>query len=1062
MDKNNSHIELTKMKNIWEIGLIVFVLIFLIQISIVSAWEFDNVKDFVKTKDMTYGKVTITNAFGLGATLEDIELKFNTGTCWSKCSAETEIKMYSKGKLIDKVDFKTLDNKATSIQSYQFYIREYKDGTENRYICEDKGSNVTKCSYKDVPAKITTWTPYNFEEVEAGIYYVKLEGTKQPSQSVDWIITTQGIKINEWNVWSGNSSYPVQTGLIAYYDFEDLSDKSGNGYNLVINGSAQLKAGGIKDKYGEVSRSTSSWFSTPGSSGKFNFGVNFTIVGWFNSTANTYQIPIGTGAGGWAIELNATQIWKFADVIGTHVIENNIYTPLNKWTFFAVTGNSSHICMWINLTERDCRTGFSAGTGGELEIGRGGQAGYAGYMYWDKSGFDELGFYNRTLNETEIEWVYNYSTGGTYPYIAPETPENMTVNLTSPINATVFLPSTTNITFYANYTIENANFTNATHYVWKGTTLFNSTAIIITGNTTNSTTLLINNFVAGDYLWNVYACGRNLTGTIFCKWAPSNNTFSINKMTENSQTYNATSYETAVEGFVINITYDSSSYSSILGNLIYNETSYTGTKTGTGNTVLFSKGGIQTGSTYGNKTFHWEIGLINSSGTTYAYSTNYSQMVLNANLSICGLEGGNTPFLNFSFKDESDNSIINASNDLSSFTYWLGDGTTTKAYTFQNATENSHYSFCALPNRTFTVDLSFKYSGAAYPLRTFTYDNQAISNTTTQKTLYLLGSADGIYSAIRTADTGGGAISGVTVQYERQIGGIWILLGQEVTGDDGVATFWVNPNYQYRFTASKTGYANTQVTIQPSQTQYTLTMSTTAGGGAFVSDIKGIKWSIYPGSGSLTATTNQKFNATITSSLSNLENCKFELVNAKNTSQVLATTTLLTNSSYCFLTITYTTTKDQKIFGRLSIDTTNTTGFVVIDADTAWIIFDFTGKKPWNSITSFFSDVKDLAEMGEGSEAEFNRIVLFFLATTILIGVFMFFSGIELSNPGLSIVIIWCIILIASIGGFLSYNSGSLAYGDTTPDIVSNYGFFFLFTMLGGAYFLSMIRRTGE
>jgi hypothetical protein len=211
-------------------------------------------------------------------------------------------------------------------------------------------------------------------------------------------------------------------------------------------------------------------------------------------------------------------------------------------------------------------------------------------------------------------------------------------------------------------------------------------------------------------------------------------------------------------------------------------------------------------------------------------------------------------------------------------------------------------------------------------------------------------------------------------------------------------------------------------------------------------------------SGQLTAGSNQKFNATVGAYYADLENCRFELLNVSNISQVMSSTTSITNSSYCFLNLTYTTTKNQNLFGRLSVDTTSTDGFVIIDADWKWILIDINSSKSWMGVTSFFSDLKDLSEWGEGNEAEFSRIVFFFLITTICIGLFIYFSGVEISNPGLSGIIIWAIVLFASLGSFLTFDSGS----SNIAPALEQYGFFLIYSLLICGYVLGLLRRTGD
>lgn len=535
--------------------------------------------------------------------------------------------------------------------------------------------------------------------------------------------------------------------------------------------------------------------------------------------------------------------------------------------------------------------------------------------------------------------------------------------------------------------------------------------------------------------------------------------YTVGGILEDTLTSNFTAYETAYEGFNYNLTYDNGTYTSAVGTLYYKGVGYTGTENRTGTYSVFTRAiDIPTG--IGNNSYYWQMALMNATDTYYYNSSKNSQIVNSTNFTYCTGDGGVTMFLNFTFANENTGAQINASNDLTSNVYFLGMGTTYRILTTANVTENWEYNFCALPNKTFINNMTFKYSSTGYPLRTFTYQSQNLTNSPTHRVLYLLGSSDGIYSSIRTASTSGAAISNVLIQYERQIAGIWTLIGQEITGDDGIATFWLDPDYQYRFTASKSGYANAQVTIQPTQSTYTLVMSAIGENLTYVSEIAGVAWYVYPASGPLQPRANQQFNATVISSQGNLENCRFELLNGTNSNNsALASSTSITNSTYCYMSFTYNTKVNQNLFGRLSLDTTNTTGFVIVDSDWKWVLIDMNNTQAWSKVTSLFADLTTMSDFGEGNEAEYNRIVFFFLISTILIGVFVFFSGVELTNPGLTILILWGIVLIASIGGFLTYPSGNTT---NSPLLFRQFGLFIILSLFVAGYFLGNIRRTGE
>lgn len=685
----------------------------------------------------------------------------------------------------------------------------------------------------------------------------------------------------------------------------------------------------------------------------------------------------------------------------------------NQWAMLTFVINGSDIAIYKNGTlvnKTAIPGGFTPGAGD-----------YRATLFNDQplttpmSGtiFDEMSIYNTTLSDSYILDLYNAGAGS---YYTTENPINLSVGDTEmqlDLNANGTIPYTYRVSSIQSYIQDYVSGT-CSHLQCDVPFVF-------------------------KYKGN---------GTI----QYSNLYFSNEGFTENNQIYNGTTYETSSETFVLNLTYDSSA--SITGYLFYEGESYLASKVGTGNNVLLTKTiDIPTGNQV--NTFYWTVNI----GGNYYNSTIKTQEAGLINVSICNASGSaalGTPFINFSFKDESNGAVLNASNDLSSINYWLGGGTSYKTYTFQNTSYNYNYYFCGKPTGTYIADFSFKYSRSEYPLRTYTYSDASFSTSSmTQKILYLLGSTIGIYSSIRTADAAGSTISGVTVQYERKISGTWTLMGQEITGDDGVATFWVDPNYQYRFTATKAGYSNSQVTIQPSQTQYTITMNTAAQT-TYRSLLEGIYYHMVPSSGTISCLDKQ-YTATIYSMNPNLENCKFELVDASDDT-VLDTETGITNSTFCNLTIEYSDEENShKFFGRLSVDTTNSTGFVIINADWKWVCMDLNNKKTWSSITSFFSELKDLSEFGTGNQAEYNRIVFFFLISTIILSVLIFFSGLEMNTPGISFFIIWGLALIASVGGFLTIDSGA-----TMSAKIEQYGLVFTTAFFGVGYWLSIVRRTGE
>ena len=94
--------------------IILLVMILVGSISMVSAFEFDNV---ISNYDKNTQIVTIENAFGLGKKLADIQLISNSPAC-TECSAEGKLILYNYGKLMDNLEFELGE-----VESYKILIK---------------------------------------------------------------------------------------------------------------------------------------------------------------------------------------------------------------------------------------------------------------------------------------------------------------------------------------------------------------------------------------------------------------------------------------------------------------------------------------------------------------------------------------------------------------------------------------------------------------------------------------------------------------------------------------------------------------------------------------------------------------------------------------------------------------------------------------------------------------------------------------------------------------------------------------------------------------------------
>ena len=532
---------------------------------------------------------------------------------------------------------------------------------------------------------------------------------------------------------------------------------------------------------------------------------------------------------------------------------------------------------------------------------------------------------------------------------------------------------------------------------------------------TNNLANLINNYLStcsysNGYCQVPFVFHSDTSGTLNYNNLIFNNT----GFTENNITYNPTTYVSTNENYLLNVSYDYNNYQSS-ANFTYNGTTYTSNKATTATGAIFSNS-LGINLPIGNKSFYWTVYLTNLSGGINSFNSSINnQSVSNINFTICN-SNNNVTYLNISFMDENTGLPLNATMDLANFFL----GTNLNQYIFSNTTLNNNYAFCfSPPNKNIqTLIQYFQYSSTGYPQRSY-YFSGNLSNSSTNQVLYLLGNGQGIYSTFSTTFNNQ-PVSGVTLQIERQFNGVWTLLTQGITDSSGSATFYLNPNYQHRITAIKTGYATQQVLVSPSQSLYTIQMQTT-GNYSYVSTIDGLSWTIFPGVG-LLSNISYNFGFNITSSKNNLIKCRFDLMNGTN---VIGTNENIATPSSCsaFVTLNPSKFNYKQLKGVLYIDIGN--GYEILEGDAYWIF------EPTNStgmtISDFFKDVAnfDLSYFGnDETHREYTMIVLFFLATMILMA-FLSRLGWDLTSNGGTILVLLIMTWIASIPGFLTLSGVS-------------------------------------
>ena len=520
-------------------------------------------------------------------------------------------------------------------------------------------------------------------------------------------------------------------------------------------------------------------------------------------------------------------------------------------------------------------------------------------------------------------------------------------------------------------------------------------------------------------------------------------------LVNNSESFNASTYETSREPFTLNFTYPSAQFTDVAANLFYdNHTEvYAGALTGAGDnrlaTASFDIPDDITSTL--NKDFYWEVNLTNAT-STYSYNISHQyQETKNITFIKCGVNPSyDNVFLNYSFKDEDLDTPLQATVSSSTFDYWLGNGDVKKQYVYSNAVLNSSYAFCAFPNKTFHNTINFVYTDVAGGYSERVHDSSDdLSNTTTNTVLYLLGTGGTTQSSILVVDVYTNPIEGVLVKIERQYGGVWIQVSSGTTDSAGVVTFSVNVNYDYKYTLTHANYDTRVVTLRPTQAIYTIILSGEETDTNYVPDYLNINYNLFPLPGTvLSPKTVYVFNFNITSNKSNLDSYSFDLLLGNGT---ILNTSSGTTAAGSNLTIYLNTSNYESIIGRYYIDIGNGTQQITMRT---WTVLQIT---PGDY--SIFTWFDNLGMEDMDIEGKFTGYFIFFLILFVSVAGLTKITGMDLASPGIALGIVLAMVWIASFGSFFN-----LVF--SASDFINKYGIALVVTFLSAGFTLGQLRKT--
>lgn len=435
----------------------------------------------------------------------------------------------------------------------------------------------------------------------------------------------------------------------------------------------------------------------------------------------------------------------------------------------------------------------------------------------------------------------------------------------------------------------------------------------------------------------------------------------------NIYNYSQNPYEMDNSNYTVNLSSTSNNFTS--ANLVYNGINYAGTITNLGELNYSIKAtipsipiGVMT------RSFFWNITLNDSSTqSTISHTQNVNLSIL----TLCNATYPNT-YLNFTFKDETTSNFITASINSLSLDYWMTDSSIRKTLSFSNSSVNPSYGFCFSPqDKLINYNYSIQYqNGSNYPAKTYTTTGN-LTNTTTNKLLYLLSSGNGLYVTFQVTNLASQPISNV---YVSATGGLDSESG--MTDGSGSITFFLNPLITYIINASKIGYPESVSFITPTQSLYSITLGQQTISTNITDLSQGISFATNPLNSYLVNDTTYTFNYTLVSTFWNVDLFGFSLYGSNNS--LLTSTSSATNGGT--VSINYNVGNDSSILMKYFYTINGSS----MNFTRIWNIQNSEGTE-W-SIANFFTDLKTYVTSGLFGLDSFGLNIIVFLIIFLITG----------------------------------------------------------------------------
>ncbi len=273
---------------------------FLLVVPLISAWEFDNIKNVdYSNLSWDYPTITIRNSFLWIIPLDPIgtyQITDNTDICGEDCYTIGTAELYLDAELFSGSiyeDLITRDKK--TITNSEWFVRTIIPNTFKEECVEvinnETQESILACKIVEVKSQQNEWEEYTLGTIlKSGKYEWKHTGSKGYYEGLDFIPKSNGITMNEFVDWGAGGTitydgdFTIHTFLVS--NNFSWTGVDSNAFILVIAGGG---GGGIAT-------------GTSGGGGGGAGGYRYNTT--FNLTEQNYSVTIGTGGAGSTVSTN--------------------------------------------------------------------------------------------------------------------------------------------------------------------------------------------------------------------------------------------------------------------------------------------------------------------------------------------------------------------------------------------------------------------------------------------------------------------------------------------------------------------------------------------------------------------------------------------------------------------------------------------------------------------------------------------------------------------------------------------------------------------------------------